>query len=823
MAVLLSPVGGVAAQFFDNDGNVLSGGKIYTYAAGTSTPQTTYTTGAGLVAHSNPIILNSAGRVPTGEIWLTDGSAYKFVIRDANDTLIGSYDNIVGINSNFVNYTASQEIQTATAGQTVFTLTTMAYQPGTNSLSVFVDGVNQYGPGAQYAYTETTSTSITFVSGLHVGASVKFTTAVINNVGGVDASQVTYDPPFTGSVSTNVEAKLAQTVSVKDFGAIGDGVADDFLAINRATKYVADQGGGTVFYPPGTYRITRAIRLDNFDVDTNTYNGQTRENIVHAGAGRDSTIILADGFYACIFTSFPEPFIPSGSVSPSPTPGNVMASNVVIKDMTLDCNYNNVVDGGTAYGPYYATSPQATGGWPNGYVGVSYWAADNYQYPIYFYYSEGLQVTNCRVKNSWYNGIEIYASARVQINDNFVENCGDKANFLGYYSGLQFDQRSNTISATDNIIQNCGNGVMSVSGAGATSAVLDVVVADNVFYNIGPGNGVYATDYVQQWDVTGNVFDTLENQGIVFSNNQPGWPATKLPKDCVIANNIIRDFNLSNGAGTTGIRAIGHNFVISGNHITQTNPAVTANTIGIAVSDGIVTVGTNESKGMSIVGNSIAGKFPSNTATIGMIYVDAENVTVSGNTIKSTASAAQTAISLLSTNSVVTANNIVGTFVQTNRAIYRYSSSSNMFVQDNRFGPVTAFHTTAATGSISGSNNVDFSGLSTTVDIDNRGNYDSANDSFSPDIPGVYRLDSVVRVTAASATTVQTLIQLNNVTTVAVGVQNVGAGEVVTFGLSGFTAMTSSDLARVRVNVASGNYVIEAFTSLSAQFIRQTS
>ena len=155
MAVLLSPVGGVAAQFFTNAGVPLSGGKIYTYAAGTSTPQATYTTGLGNIQHSNPIVLDAAGRVPTGEIWLTDGLSYKFVLKDANDVLIATYDNIVGINSNFVNFVNQQEIQTATAGQTVFTLTTMEYQPGIGNLSMYVDGVNQYGPGAKYAYTET--------------------------------------------------------------------------------------------------------------------------------------------------------------------------------------------------------------------------------------------------------------------------------------------------------------------------------------------------------------------------------------------------------------------------------------------------------------------------------------------------------------------------------------------------------------------------------------------------------------------------------------------------------------------------------------------
>lgn len=219
MAVLLSPVGGVAAQFFTNAGVPLSGGKIYTYAAGTSTPQATYTTGAGNIQHSNPIVLDAAGRVPTGEIWLTDGLSYKFVLKDANDVLIATYDNIVGINSNFVNFVNQQEIQTATANQTVFTLTTMEYQPGTGNLSVFVDGVNQYGPGAQYAYTETDSNTVTFVSGLHVGASVKFTTTEIQNSGIGDASQITYTAPYAGAVTTNVENQLAQILTRNDFNS----------------------------------------------------------------------------------------------------------------------------------------------------------------------------------------------------------------------------------------------------------------------------------------------------------------------------------------------------------------------------------------------------------------------------------------------------------------------------------------------------------------------------------------------------------------------------------------------------------------------------
>lgn len=99
MAVNLSPVGGAAAQFFTNNGVILSGGKLYTYAAGTTTPASTYTSAAANAFNTNPIILDSAGRVPnSGEIWLTNGSSYKFILKDSSDVLIATYDNIAGIN-----------------------------------------------------------------------------------------------------------------------------------------------------------------------------------------------------------------------------------------------------------------------------------------------------------------------------------------------------------------------------------------------------------------------------------------------------------------------------------------------------------------------------------------------------------------------------------------------------------------------------------------------------------------------------------------------------------------------------------------------------
>jgi hypothetical protein len=94
-SVLLSPVGN-GQQFFDNNGVPLSGGLIYTYQAGSSTPFTTYTTNSGTIPNSNPIILDAAGRTPQ-EIWLEVGYTFKFVIRTSAGVTLQTLDNLYPI------------------------------------------------------------------------------------------------------------------------------------------------------------------------------------------------------------------------------------------------------------------------------------------------------------------------------------------------------------------------------------------------------------------------------------------------------------------------------------------------------------------------------------------------------------------------------------------------------------------------------------------------------------------------------------------------------------------------------------------------------
>lgn len=347
MAVNLSPVGGVAAQFFTSTGAVLTGGKLYTYAAGTTTPAVTYTTSQGNIPWTNPVVLDAAGRVPgSGEIWLTDGIIYKFVLKDSNDVLIATYDNITGINSNSVAYTNQQEIVTATAGQTVFNLG-ISYQPATNSLSVFVDGVNQYGPGAQYSYVETDSNTVTFNTGLHVGAEVKFTTTQQQGAGAVDASQVTYDPPFTGSVATNVEVKLAQTVSVTDFGAPINGTTDCYSAFQAAIDSLP-VSGGTIIIP---------ATASNTWVISQTLNVRKKVHLIGQiakGTGeKGTTLVFPANTSGIVFNSYntslyqtvtPDPLLPGayGSILENVAlfgdkAGSSTAADGVVVRCTMEC------------------------------------------------------------------------------------------------------------------------------------------------------------------------------------------------------------------------------------------------------------------------------------------------------------------------------------------------------------------------------------------------------------------------------------------------------------------------------------------------------
>ena len=194
MTVNISILAGAGWQFFSDNGVPLSGGKIYTYLAGTTTPATTYTTLNGNIAQSNPIILNSAGRLDQ-EIWLDTTLNYKFLVKDSNDLLIGTYDNLYGV--------ASAQ-----------TLANFLAQIGNTS--------NIAQGDALVGFKQANSTSV-----------------------------------YTGAVGKTVHDKLQDIVSVYDFGATGNGTTDDTVAIqaalNSGAKQIYFPNGTFLVSSQGTY------------------------------------------------------------------------------------------------------------------------------------------------------------------------------------------------------------------------------------------------------------------------------------------------------------------------------------------------------------------------------------------------------------------------------------------------------------------------------------------------------------------------------------------------------------------------------------------
>lgn len=76
---------------FAANGDPLAGGLLYTYAAGTTTPQSTYTTRAGTVSNANPIVLDANGEA---DVWTTPGVDYKFVLKTSAGVTQWTVDNV---------------------------------------------------------------------------------------------------------------------------------------------------------------------------------------------------------------------------------------------------------------------------------------------------------------------------------------------------------------------------------------------------------------------------------------------------------------------------------------------------------------------------------------------------------------------------------------------------------------------------------------------------------------------------------------------------------------------------------------------------------
>lgn len=221
--VVLSSIGSPGQQFFDNNGVLLSGGLVYTYDAGTTTPATTYTDSTAGTPNANPVVLDAYGRITSG-IWLVSGHSYKIVVKTASTLVtLGTFDNITLL----YGATAAQVADVATNTAAIATINALI----TAIASVFVRAIR------------ITSAQVLPISATTI---IQYQSEIIDTDNNYDPTTFTFKAPAAGNyiISASALMVVASPTNndvVKLFIYNNDSVlylVDEFTASSAAVGFV---------------------------------------------------------------------------------------------------------------------------------------------------------------------------------------------------------------------------------------------------------------------------------------------------------------------------------------------------------------------------------------------------------------------------------------------------------------------------------------------------------------------------------------------------------------------------------------------------------
>jgi hypothetical protein len=172
---------------------------------------------------------------------------------------------------------------TGDGSQVAYALTADPQTEG--NVSIYIDGV--YQNKNTFALSGTT---ITFSEAPPLNSDIEIVYPTnTDTLNGTTADLITYNQKGTGAQDRTLTNKLQESVSVKDFGAVGDGVADDINAIQNAIIHAVNSNNFQVFFPAGTYLISSGIPLV--------------KRVKLFGLNPDTTIIKCNGSTSTIYTA----------------------------------------------------------------------------------------------------------------------------------------------------------------------------------------------------------------------------------------------------------------------------------------------------------------------------------------------------------------------------------------------------------------------------------------------------------------------------------------------------------------------------------------
>lgn len=318
----------------------------------------------------------------------------------------------------------------------------------------------------------------------------------------IGSGLVGFEQAGAGAVARTAQSKMREAASVTDFGAVGDGVADDLPAFNLAAA-AAVASGGSLYIPKGAYRLNGRwlVTANNLTIYGDgeascLINTEAATNAVSTVRvdGNNNTVrdIRIDGIKATITGTLTERtgLIMAGDY---PTAENVVVHDTLTAGMSIGFGRGVKVRGCIARN-------------------VGYFGGHQNALGIVVSTATQASIVNCVAYNTARTGIFAFESTRVTMSGNTVDGCEN---------GLRLDA---VAAAQDSFSVITGNVATNGTGDGIRFTGSRVTVSGNLCYANG-GSGATSGGGSEQ-TIIGNTFFGNGQNGVRVG--QESGPTTNL-------------------------------------------------------------------------------------------------------------------------------------------------------------------------------------------------------------------------------------------------------------------------------------------------------